>query len=92
MRAAALDDWDEAWATDAVATIAALSLAHQSFSCDELRAAMRPPNRPAQYGAAFRNAQAAGLIEPAGYKQSTSKTRNHGTHKLWRRKTEGVSK
>lgn len=92
MRAAVLDDWDEAWAEDAVATIVALSLAQPTVTSDDLRAAMRPPNRPSQYGAAFRNAQAAGLIEAVGYVQSTSKTRNNGSHKLWRRKPEGVGK
>lgn len=92
MQAAALEDWDDAWKDDAVATILALSLAHDSFSADDLRREMRPPNRPAQYGAAFTSAQKQGLIEPIESKQSTTKTRNHGRHLLWRRKVEGVGK
>lgn len=92
MRAAVLDDYDEAWAEDAVATIVALSLRHTEFSSDDLRREMRPANRPGQYGAAFRSAKAQGLIESAGYKQSTSKTRNNGSHQVWRAKTTGVSK
>jgi len=90
--AAALeDDWDEDWGTDAIATIVALSLAHSSFSSDDLRRHMRPPNRPAQYGAAFRSAQAQGLIESIASHKSTSKTRNHGRNLTWRRKSEGAS-
>lgn len=92
MQAAALEpEFDSTWGEDAVATIIALSLAHESFSSDDLRREMRTPPRSSQYGAAFRNAQAAGLIEAVGYVQSTSKTRNNGSHKLWRRK-EGARK
>lgn len=91
--AAALeDDYDDAWSEDALATIIGLSLAQETFSSDDLRKAMRTPPRSSQYGAAFRNAQAAGLIESVGYATSTTKTRNHGRHLLWRRKQEGVGK
>jgi len=90
MQAAVLDDWDSEWSEDAIATIIGLSLAHESFSSDDLRRELRPPNRPSQYGAAFRSAQTQGLIESAGYKKSTSKTRNAGSHQIWRRKTKGV--
>jgi len=90
MRAAVLDDWDETWGTDAVATIVGLSLAFPEFSSDDLRREMRPPNRPSQIGAAFRSAQKQGLIEAVGYKKSTSKTRNNGSHRVWRRKPEGI--
>lgn len=92
MQAAALEDYDDAWKEDALATIIALSLAHESFSSDDLRKAIRTPPRSSQYGAAFRNAQAAGLIESVGYATSTTKTRNHGRHLLWRRKEQGVGK
>lgn len=92
MQAAALEDWDDAWKSDALDAIVALSLAHPQFSSDDLRKAIRTPPRPSQYGAAFRNAQAAGLIESIGYATSTTKTRNHGRHLLWRRKQEGVGK
>lgn len=92
MQAAALEDWDDAWKSDALDAIIALSLAHESFSSDDLRREMRTPPRSSQYGAAFRNAQAAGLIESIGYATSTTKTRNHGRHLLWRRKQEGVGK
>lgn len=91
-RAAVLDDWDEAWKDDAVATIIALSHAHDRFTSDDLRREMRPPNRPSQYGAAFQHAQAAGLIEAVGYGQSSVKTRNHGTRRVWTRKKEGVNR
>jgi hypothetical protein len=92
VRAAVLDDWDEAWTEDAIATIVALSLALPQFTSDELRAELRPPNRPSQIGAAFRSAQKQNLIEAVGYKKSTSKTRNNGSHRVWRRKEEGVTK
>ena len=89
-QAMALDDWDDAWADDAIATIVGLSLAQESFSSDDVRRELRPPNRSSQIGAAFRSAQSQGLIESVGYKQSSSKTRNNGSHKVWRRKSEGV--
>lgn len=89
-QAMALDEWDDAWADDAVATIIGLSLAHESFSADDLAKELRKPNRPAQVGAAFRSAQAQGLIESLESQRSTSKTRNHGRNLRWRRKTEGV--
>ena len=85
------EEWDRDWADDAIATIIGLSLAHESFSSDDLRRELRPPNRPSQYGAAFRSAQKQGLIESAGFKKSTSKTRNAGSHQIWRRKPEGVN-
>ena len=89
-QAMALDDWDEAWTEDAIATIIGLSLSLESFSSDDLRRELRPPNRSSQVGAAFRSAQAQGLIESCGYKKSTTKTRNNGSHQIWKRKTEGV--
>jgi hypothetical protein len=90
MRAAVLDDWDEFWKDDCIATIIALSLAQPEFSADDVAREMRPPNRPSQVGAAFRSAQKQGLIESVGYRKSTSKTRNSGSHQVWKRKTEGV--
>jgi len=84
----ALGDWDEHWKDDAVAAIISLSLDHETFSADDLRKHMRPPNRPAQWGAAFTSARVQGLIESAGYKKSTTKTRNNGSHQIWRRKTD----
>ena len=87
-QAMALDTWDSDWGADAVATIIALSLAQDTLSSDDLRREMRPPNRPSQVGAAFRSAQAQGLIESCGYKKSTTKTRNNGSHQIWKRKTD----
>lgn len=91
-QAMALDDWDDSWKDDAVATIIALSLAHESFSSDDLRREMRTPPRSSQYGAAFRSAQSQGLIESVGYEISTNKSRNRGRHLQWRRKPEGDTK
>jgi len=87
--AAVLEDYDSSWSEDAIATIVGISLAQETFSAEDLRNAIRTPPRSAQYGAAFRNAQAQGLIVAVGYRQSTTKTRNNGSHKLWRRKQEG---
>lgn len=92
MRAAVLDDYDDAWSTDAIGMIITLSHRLEKFTSDDLRAAIRPPNRPAQVGAAFRSAQKQGLIESIGYVPSTTTTRNSGRHLQWRRKTEGVTK
>lgn len=86
--AMALDDWDESWTEDAIATIIGLSLSLPQFTSDDLRRELRPPNRSSQIGAAFRSAQRQGLIESCGYKQSTTKTRNAGSHQVWRRKTD----
>lgn len=92
-QAMVLDDHDPHWKDDAIATIVGLSLAHESFSADDLVKVLRPPNRPAQVGAAFRSAQAQGLIESIESQKSTSKTRNHGRNLRWRRKVnEGVAK
>ena len=91
MRAMALDEYDEFWKDDCIATIIALSLAQESFSSDDVRRELRPPNRSSQIGAAFRSAQKQGLIEAVGYKKSTSKTRNNGSHRVWARKAEGVT-
>jgi hypothetical protein len=89
VKAAVLDDhYDRDWKDDAVAAIISLSLDHETFSADDLRKHMREPNRPAQWGAAFTSARAQGLIESAGYKQSATKTRNSGSHQIWRRKTD----
>jgi len=90
MQAMVLDDWDEDWKDDAIATIVAISQAQDSLSSDDLRRVMRPPNRPAQYGAAFRSAQTQGYIEPIESQKSTSKSRNHGRNLRWRRKSEGT--
>lgn len=92
MIAAALEEWDETWKDDAVATIIALSLAHDQFTCDDLRREIRQPPRSSQYGAAFRSAQAQGLIESISSVKSSTSTRNNGRHLQWRRKTQGVTK
>lgn len=92
MQAAALEDWDDAWKDDAVATIVELSLKHDSFSADDLRPAIRPPNRSAQYGAAFTSAQAQGLIESFESHKSSSKSRNSGRNLRWKRKEQGLGK
>lgn len=92
-QAAVLDDnFDRDWGSDALATIVAISLRQPTLTSDDLRREIRTPPRPSQFGAAFRNAQAAGLIESVGYATSTTKTRNHGRHLLWRRKEQGVGK
>jgi hypothetical protein len=41
VQAAVLDDWDSAWAEDAIATIIGLSLSLSSFSSDDLRQVWR---------------------------------------------------
>jgi len=86
-QAAVLDDnFDRDWGADAIATIIGLSLAHETFTSSDLRREMRTPPRSSQYGAAFRSAQAQGLIESVGSVKSTNATRNHGRHLQWRRK------
>lgn len=86
------DDYDRDWGTDAIATIIGLSLAHPLFSADDLTREMRKPPRSSQVGAAFRSAQAQGLIESVGSVKSTNTTRNSGRHLQWQRKSEGITK
>lgn len=81
---------DESWAEDAVATIIALSHAHELITAEDLNREIRKPPHPNNIGAAFLAAKSAGFIEPAGYTTSNTPSRHHGVIRQWRRKVEGV--
>lgn len=86
MKAAVLED--NTWLEDAVATINAISLAHEVFSADDLRREMRPPAHKNWPGQALIAARNDGLIQAVGYQTSTSKSRKHGVTRTWARKTK----
>lgn len=89
MKAAALEEVKAEWFADARLAILRLSITEREFTADTLRKVLRPA--PNQYwtGIAFGQAARAGLIEKVAETTSTSKSRNHGSLKVWRRK-EGV--
>lgn len=86
MKGAVLEDNN--WIEDAVATIDAISLAHEVFSADDLRREMRPPADKNWPGKALIAARKDGLIQAIGYQTSTSKSRKHGVTRTWARKTK----
>ena len=90
MQAMALEEDRADWFADARLAILRLSITEAEFSADDLRKVLRPA--PSKYwpGIAFGQAKRAGLIEKVSETTSKSKSRNHGSLKVWRRKTEGV--
>ena len=88
MIAAALEDLT--WSEDAVATIAALVIAQETVTADDLRREMRPAPHHNHIGAAFSAARSQGLIEAAGYTTSNAPSRHHGVLRTWRRKADGI--
>ena len=88
MIAAALEDTD--WHLDADLAILRLATTEPEFTADTLRKVLRPAPHPNWTGLAFGRARRAGLIEPVTTTTSKSKSRNHGSLKVWRRKTEGI--
>jgi len=87
----ALEEDRAEWFADARLAILRLSITEREFTADSLRTVLRPA--PSKYwpGLAFGQARRAGLIEPINTTTSTSKSRNHGSLRVWRR-AEGVTK
>jgi hypothetical protein len=92
MIAAVLEEDRADWFADARLAILRLSIMEPEFTADDLRKVLRPA--PSKYwpGLAFGLAKRAGLIEPIESTTSKSKSRNHGSLKIWRRTVEGVTK
>ena len=86
MIAAALEESRAEWFEDARLAIVRLSITEQEFTADHLRKVLRAPASDKWPGLAFGRARRAGLIEPINTTTSTSKSRNHGSLKVWRRK------
>lgn len=92
MKAAALENYDSDWGADAIATIIGLSQSQALITADDLRKELRPAPHAGHVGAAFVAARQLGFIEPVGYATSTTKTRNHGVLRTWKRADKGVTK
>lgn len=85
MIAAALEESRAEWFEDARLAIVRLSITEESFTADSLRKVLRPAPHNNWPGLAFGQARRAGLIEPINTTTSTSKSRNHGSLRVWRR-------
>jgi hypothetical protein len=86
-----LEEDRSAWFADARLAILRLSITEREFTADDLRKVLRPAAHQNWPGLAFGQAKRAGLIEPIESTTSKSKSRNHGSLKIWRRKVEGVT-
>ena len=91
MIAAALEEDRADWFADARLMILRLSITEPEFTADDLRKVLRPAGHQNWPGLAFGHARRAGLIEPVDTTTSKAKSRNHGSLKVWRRVTEGVT-
>ena len=85
MIAAALEESRAEWFEDARLAIVRLSITEETFTADSLRKVLRPAPHNNWPGLAFGQAKRAGLIEPINTTTSTSKSRNHGSLRVWRR-------
>lgn len=76
------------WISDAIEAIEALARRARrqgtTFSSDELRQMIEPPDHPSWTGHAFTAARKRGIIEPIGWKISTSRSRHGGPVRVWR--------
>ena len=87
---AALDDL--AWSDDALDWLRAWGASGLTFTAEDMRRSFRQPHNPNQTGAAFKAACALKLIEPIGFVESTTPSRNGAVIRVWRGVTEGVTK
>ena len=80
------DEWFEA-AANAIADRAALG---GTFKTDDLRqaATIPEPRHPNWWGAAFRTAAGRGVIEKAGYNESSTRSRSGGSSFIWKAKEQ----
>jgi hypothetical protein len=83
---AVLEESRTEWFEDARFMIERLAEANTQFTADDLRKVLRPAGHQNWPGLAFGQAQRAGLIEKVCETTSKSKSRNHGSLKVWRRK------
>ena len=91
MIAAALEEDRADWFADARLMILRLSITEPEFTADDLRKVLRPPASDKWPGLAFGHAARAGLIEKVSETTSKVRSRNRGSLKVWRRKTEGIT-
>lgn len=75
------------WVRLASSALEDLIASGSEFSADDVREAMPEglePHHPNAWGALFNGYRREGLIELAGYRQSTTKSRNGGVLRMWR--------
>lgn len=90
MQAMPLEEDRADWFADARLAIIRLSITEPEFTADSLRKVLRPAAHQNWPGLAFGQARRAGLIEKVSETTSKSKSRNHGSLKVWRRKEDGI--
>lgn len=76
------DDWWLSTARRALRTLAETGRTFEAYDLTEL--GVEDPDHPNRWGALFRAAYTAGLIEPVGYAQSRRPGRAGGLTRLWR--------
>jgi len=83
-RPAVLETDPAAWRAEALEVIERLAALGVPFGAQSLRERLpTPPHHPNQYGAVFRVARDRGLIQRAGYRVSSTRTRRGGTQAVW---------
>lgn len=75
------DQWWKDCAWRAIETLAASGLPFTSHEVLDL--GVPDPDHPNRWGALFRAADAAGLIRPIGYQQSTRPSRHGSVVRVW---------
>lgn len=86
---AALDDLT--WSDDAQDWLRLWAASGLTFTAEDMRRCFRLPPTPNMTGAAFKAACAQKLIEPIGFVESTTPSRNGAVIRVWRGVTEGVT-
>lgn len=84
MKALALDDLH--WDADARAALETLAQTGKPFTAYDLtvKAELREPSHPGQWGALFRHAAEDGVIRRVGFVESRRPGRRGGVCRLWR--------
>jgi hypothetical protein len=82
---AVLEEYTPAeWLDLALGVIAMYAERYVPFTAEDIRHHLdETPAHPNAWGAAFRTAQAKGLITPTGYTTSQTRSRRNGVHRVW---------
>jgi hypothetical protein len=81
---AILETPPDEWQSMAVGVIAMYAETRKPFTAEDVRHHLdETPAHPNAWGAAFRTAQAKGLITPTGYTNSHTRSRRNGVHRVW---------
>lgn len=83
-----LEDDKYRWLIDAEHAISAFAVRYhrtgQTFTADDVRAAIGAPDHGNWFGIAFAKAKNQGLIEAVAFGAARAKSRNGGSLKIWR--------